>query len=108
MDVPGGYSNKGKIMMFEGMGTGFLIIAINIGQQIHPGFQPFAIGLIIFMNITVFGNITGGHFNPAVTLGVFVKDGPSNFRRNFFYSICLIIAQVAGGCLGAYIVTKIV
>ena len=31
MDVPGGYRNKGKIMMFEGMGTGFLIIAINIG-----------------------------------------------------------------------------
>ena len=107
MDVPGGYHNIGKICMCEAMGTAFLIIAINLGWHIHPGFLPFAIGLIIFMNITVFGNISGGHFNPAVTLGVLVKDGTSNFAKNVVLSIMMIISQIAGGFIGAYIVTKI-
>ena len=31
MDVPGGYSNIGKICLMEAIGTGFLIIAVNVG-----------------------------------------------------------------------------
>ena len=54
--------------------------------------MPIAIGLIIFFDIVMFGKVTGGHFNPAVTLGVFIKDGSSNFEKNLVYSIKLILS----------------
>ena len=92
MDVKGGYENKGYICFFEAIGTALLLIAINAGIQIHPSFQPFAIGMIIFANIVMFGKVTGGHFNPAVTIGILFRDGKANFKNNAWYSLWLIIA----------------
>ncbi len=59
----------------EAIGTFFLVL--TIGQVvIEPGagaFAPIAIGSALMVMIYAGGHISGGHYNPAVTLGVFLR-----------------------------------
>ena len=48
------------------------------------------------------GEVSGGHFNPAVTLGVLIAEGKENFMMNLPYAFAIIFAQLVGataGCL---------
>jgi len=46
------------------------------------------------------GGISGGHFNPAVTLGMLWKEGKENFGVNLVFAFFIILFQGAGACLG--------
>ena len=74
MEVPGGHKNKIWVYIFEAIGTSNLLSAINMCAS-FAGNQPFAISLTILANICIFGSVTGGHFNPAVTIGVLIAEG---------------------------------
>jgi len=59
----------------ELIGTFFLVLTIGctvIGPGAGP-FAPLAIGSALMVMIFAGGHISGGHFNPAVTLGVWLR-----------------------------------
>src|SRR6266704_3428356 len=59
----------------EFIGTFFLVLTIGcsvIGNSAGP-FAPLAIGSALMVMIFAGGYISGGHFNPAVTLGVWLR-----------------------------------
>ncbi|MBN8248417.1 MAG: aquaporin [Verrucomicrobia bacterium] len=61
--------------LVEFIGTFFLVFAIG-GSVIDPGagvMAPVAIGATLMVMIYAGGHISGGHFNPAVTLGVWLR-----------------------------------
>ena len=91
MDLPGGYYNKGMICLVEVLGTAILLININLGGLLHPGFGVFAGGFTIFVLIVIWGNVSGGHFNPAVTMAIYVKDGFFN-RKNAGLSMVIMVS----------------
>ena len=65
--------------------------------------------MTIFCAIAIFGNVSGGHFNPAVTLGVLVKDGLDKVTANMIFAVMIIFAQLVGASIGvclAYMMTK--
>tara|TARA_B110000285_G_C14906377_1_gene505742 strand:- start:427 stop:771 length:345 start_codon:yes stop_codon:yes gene_type:complete len=102
MEVPGGKQNLGYVLLFEAIGTANLLYAINTSASDGGHLQPFAIGFTIFGNICIFGNTSGGHFNPAVTLGVLIAEGREKLLGNIPYAIAIIFAQLVGataGCL---------
>ena len=72
MEVPGGMDNKLIVCTCEMIGTAFLLIAVNWGG--NSGLTPEAVGGTVFIMIHFFGAISGGHFNPAVTAGMFFKE----------------------------------
>ena len=59
----------------EFIGTFFLVL--TIGCTVIPGsagvIPPLAIGAALMVMIFAGGHVSGGHFNPAVTLGVYMR-----------------------------------
>jgi len=64
-----------KKYIAEFIGTFFLVL--TIGCTVIPGapgvIPPLAIGAALMVMIFAGGHISGGHFNPAVTLAVFLR-----------------------------------
>ena len=60
--------------------------------------NPLAVVVGLFSSIIIFGGVTGGHFNPAVSLGVYLAGG--KYFANFVYLIMIIIGQLIGACIG--------
>ena len=92
----------------EALGTGLLLAVVIgsgiMGERLAGGNVAIALlgntiatgaGLIVL--ITIFGPISGAHFNPAVTLA-FVMRGEMTWR----FAIAYVAAQVLGAVLGIY------
>src|SRR5258707_8687392 len=85
----------------EFIGTFFLVLTIGctvIGHGAGP-FAPLAIGSALMVMIFAGGHISGGHFNPAVTLGVWLR-GKCDAKDVAPY----MIFQIMGAMLAALLV----
>ncbi|XP_063817105.1 aquaporin-8-like [Pseudophryne corroboree] len=82
----------GCILFFS---IGCLSVLVN-PQGAGPLLPAVAHGLALAVVISVLGNISGGHFNPAVTLGVVISGGLTPILL-IPYWVC----QLSGGMLGA-------
>jgi aquaporin Z len=86
----------------ELIGTFFLVLTIGctvIGHDASP-LAPLAIGSALMVMIFAGGHISGGHFNPAVTLGVWLR-GKCAGKDVAPY----MIFQIVGAMLAALVVT---
>lgn len=85
----------------ELIGTFFLVLTIGL-VVIEPGagaFAPVAIGSVLMVMIYAGGHISGGHYNPAVTLAVWMRGRCSGADVPGY-----MISQVAGGIIAAFAV----
>ena len=85
----------------EFIGTFFLVLTIGcsvIGNGAGP-LAPLAIGSALMVMIFAGGHISGGHFNPAVTLGVWLR-GKCEAKDVAPY----MIFQIMGALLAALVV----
>jgi aquaporin Z len=59
----------------EFIGTFFLVLTVGCaGLATAPGvIAPLAIGSVLMVMVYAGGHVSGGHYNPAVTLGVFLR-----------------------------------
>ena len=87
----------------EFIGTFFLVLTIGCtGIGAGAGvIAPLAIGAALMVMVYAGGHISGGHYNPAVTLGVFVRG-----KVNAADVVPYMIAQLVGAGLAALIVIK--
>ena len=85
----------------ESIGTFFLVLTVGctvIGNGAGP-FAPLAIGSALMVMIFAGGHISGAHFNPAVTLGVWLR-GKCETKDVAPY----LIFQIIGATLAAFAV----
>jgi len=83
------------------VGTFFLVLTIGL-VVIEPGagaFAPLAIGSILMVMIYAGGHISGGHYNPAVTLAVWMRGRCSGNDVPGY-----MISQFTGGIIAAFAV----
>ena len=57
-------------------------------------------GVVLSTNIIMFGAMSGGHFNPAVTICVFISEGAQKMMNNALFMVMIITSQFAGAALG--------
>ncbi len=77
-------------LIFIGAGTGALGLGGLVGVAL-------AHGLVVLGFVYAYGHLSGGHLNPAVTLGVWAA-GKMDAGRALSY----MVFQLAGGALGAF------
>lgn len=81
-----------KPTIVEFIGTFFLVLVITLSGN------PLAIGAILAAMIYMGGYISGGHYNPAVTLAVYLR-GKIEKDLAFRY----VLFQVLGGIAAAFV-----
>jgi MIP family channel proteins len=93
-------------LVAEFVGT-FVFFFIGAGAIVTDSFTHGAVGLLgialahglaLSIMVSALGSISGGHFNPAVTFGLFVAKKVSRFTL-----ISYIIAQLLGGALAGFL-----
>jgi aquaporin Z len=100
MGGPGGDFMRKYVTEF--IGTFFLVFTIGmtvVGHKSDDGvIPPLAIGAALMVMIYAGGHVSGGHYNPAVTLGVFLR-GKCPIADVPFY----MVAQVLGALAAAFL-----
>src|SRR5438105_1345464 len=88
----------------EFIGTFFLVLTVGC-TVIGAGsgvIAPLAIGAALMVMVFAGGHISGGHYNPAVTLGIFIRGKLQSADVVPYW-----IAQLAGTAVAALLVNKV-
>ncbi len=86
-------------LVAEAIGTFFLVFTVGQTVPAAGQFAPLAIGFALAIGVYATGHVSGGHLNPAVSLGVFLRGrikGPE--------LIAYWVAQLLAGTLAAVVV----
>jgi aquaporin Z len=87
-----------KKYVVEFIGTFFLVLTVGLVVRQGAPLAPLAIGSILMVMIFAGGHISGGHFNPAVTLAAFLR-GRCDRADLVPYWIAQFLAGVAAALL---------
>ena len=94
--------------LMEMIGTFFLVFTIGMsvlagGSGVIP---PLAIGSILMVMIYAGGHISGGHYNPAVTLGVWIR-GKCETKDVLPYMLFQIMGAIFASWLVRYMLPAV-
>jgi aquaporin Z len=96
-----------KKYIAEFIGTFFLVL--TVGCTVIPGapgvIAPLAIGGALMVMVFAGGHISGGHFNPAVTLAVFLR-GRCDAKDVVPYWVAQLAAAIAAAFVAVFLVGK--
>jgi aquaporin Z len=88
-----------RVYTMEFIGTMFLVLAVTLASG---ALAPLAIGVMLMVMVYAGGHVSGAHYNPAVTLAVFLR-GKLEAKKIPGY----MIAQVLGALAAALIFNQL-
>lgn len=94
-----------KKYLVEFIGTFFLVFTVGAAVRSGAALAPVAIGSVLMVMIFAGGHISGGHFNPAVTLAVWLR-GKCDSRDVVPYWIAQLLAGLAAALIVVWIFNK--
>jgi aquaporin Z len=89
--------------LVEAIGTFFLVFTVGAAAGSGSPFAPLGIGAVLMVMIYAGGHLSGGHYNPAVTLAVLVRR-----RIGLRDAVAYWVVQFGAGLLAAVVVRTIV
>jgi aquaporin Z len=92
-----------KKYITEFIGTFFLVLTVGLTVIGKVEMAPFAIGAALMIMVYAGGHISGGHYNPAVTLAVLIRG-----RISVAEAIPYMIVQVIGAVVAALTVKYLI
>jgi aquaporin Z len=106
--TPGGANaavgDLSRKLAVELIGTFFLVFTVGASARSAASLAPLAIGAVLMVMVYAGGHISGGHYNPAVTMAALVRGriGPGEATG---YWIVQLIAGLLGALVAAAAVT---
>lgn len=95
-DQSDGKLGKFAPYMQELIGSFFLALVVAMGA-LH-GSSPLAVGAILSVMVFCGAHVSGGQYNPAVSLGLFIRGALPLVKMFIFWGV-----QVGGALLGAFV-----
>src|ERR1700737_1598244 len=86
-------------LVVEFIGTFFLVFTVGASVRTGTSLAPLAIGAVLMVMVYAGGHISGGHYNPAVTLGALVRG-----RIGAGDAIRYWVTQLVAGLLAAVVI----
>lgn len=87
-----------KNWLTEFIGTFFLVLTVVLSVHYSPAIAGLAIGAVLMVMVYMGGPISGGHYNPGISLGVAIRG-----KISYGTMISYWIAQLAAGIIAAII-----
>lgn len=87
--------------IYELIGTFFLMLTVGMSviNTSHPEFwAPIAIGSMLAVMVFAGGHVSGGHYNPAVSLAVFLRK-----KISFENMLIYWVVQLVGAAIAAFV-----
>ena len=92
MEIEGGNEKKLGVLIYELLGTCILTYTVLVSLNNIYAIVPVYIGLL-----TICWKISGGHFNPMLTISVYIS------QKNFGGNAVLLAMMIAGQFVGTFI-----
>lgn len=86
------FREKLVICFYEFLGTAMLVLGYNFTSA------GLAVGFNLFVGIIMSAKVSGGMFNPAVTIAVYTADG--TFLKNVVLIVMIVVSQIIGAYFG--------
>jgi aquaporin Z len=80
-------------LLTEFIGTFFLVLTVGLTAASGTEFAPLAIGSVFMVMVYMGGHVSGGHYNPAVSLGVWLR-GKLGLRDLGGYIVAQLLAAI--------------
>jgi aquaporin Z len=87
----------------EAIGTFFLVFTVGAAAGSANPLAPLGIGAVLMVMVYAGGHLSGGHYNPAVTLAVLVRR-----RITLRDALAYWIFQIGAGLLAAVVVRRVI
>src|SRR5688572_2459880 len=87
----------------EFIGTFFLVFTVCAAVRSLASLAPLAIGAVLAAMVFAGGHLSGGHYNPAVSLAAFVRG-----RLGIVDLAAYMAAQLVAGVIAAYVASYVV
>jgi aquaporin Z len=97
------YADAARKFVVEGIGAFFLVFAVTMSGLTHSTYTPLAAGATLMVMVYAGGHISGGHFNPAVTMAALWRR-----RIGIADAVGYWIVQLAAGAIAAGVALAVV
>ncbi|MDT5103090.1 MAG: aquaporin [Mycobacterium sp.] len=87
----------------EAIGTFFLVFTVGAAVGSGSSLAPLSIGAVLMVMIYAGGHLSGGHYNPAVTMAVLVRRRITIHEAAGYWA-----AQLGAGLLAAVVVRTVI
>ncbi len=94
-----------KKLLTEFIGTFFLVLTVCLTVTAASPFAPLAIGSALMVMVYMGGHVSGGHYNPAVSLGAYLR-GKLPSRDFVPYVAAQLLGSIAAAAAAFLIVGK--
>ena len=97
-----------KKCFVEFFGTFFLCFTVLfcVFMNVNPAVVPVAIGLVLAVLVYVGGPVSGGHYNPAVSIAIFLI-GRMGAKKTFLYCIFQIFGAAYASLMFLWFVSSL-
>lgn len=79
---------RGVVFFYEFIGTALFLYCVLMTRD------PAAVCFTLFGATVIFGRVSGGHFNPAVSTAIFFGQDTSEYGKNAVTYLLMVLAQI--------------